>query len=221
MKKWILTLAALTVAAVGCMKESAFTATNFSDFAVFSQGCFLTDSGYTFNVTENASGTAGWNVEGRRYYLLCDILNRDLDIRLKQVDPVTIKDALPYQDEQPEPDDPVAISTSLGGGYINFIISYSYDPTSNYSHKVDLYWEDRNSNLNLYLLHDGNHEDSVHMGSANLKQETLFYSIPLTEILATDNFNTISLTLYEIESPAEGQEKVVRKTYYLATGGNL
>ena len=221
MKKWIFALAAIMMTAVGCVKESTFTATNYSDFAVFSKGCFLTDSGYSFKVTENASGTTGWDVEGKRFHLLCDILNRNLDIRLKQLDPVTIKNALPYVDEQSEPDDPVAISTSLGGGYINIIIAYSYDPTSNYSHKVDLYWEARSNNLNLYLLHDGNHENSVYMDSSSLKQETLFYSIPLTEILASDTFNTISLTLYEIESPTETEKKIVRNTYYLATGGNL
>ena len=220
MKKWILALVALVVA-VGCMEESTFTATNYSDFAVFSQGLFLTDSGYSFKVTENASGTTGWEVEGKRFHLLCDILNRDLDIRLKNLNPVTIKDALPYQEDQPEPDDPVAISASLGSGYLNMIIVYSYNPSSNYSHKVDVYWEARGSNLNLYLLHDGNHENSVYMDSSSLKQETLFYSIPLTEILATATFDTISLTLYEIEDLSSGESKIARNTYYLASGGNL
>ena len=218
MKKWILALVALVVA-VGCMEESTFTATNYSDFAVFSQGLFLTDSGYSFKVTENASGTTGWEVEGKRFHLLCDILNRDLDIRLKSLNPVTIKDALPYEEGQPETDDPVAVLHSIGGGYLNLIIAYSYNPSSNFKHKVDVYWEARNNRLNFYLLHDGNHEDSVHMDSSSLKQETLFYSIPLREILATGTFETISLTLYEMEDLTSGESKIIRNTYYL--GGVL
>ena len=210
MKKWLLVLAACALTAVSCMRESTFIMNNYVDFAVSSGGKLFTDTGYQLTVSNNASGSSAYQEDNKRFYLICDILNRDLDILLKTLEPVTIKDALPYDPEEEEPDDPVSVSHRFGGGYLNLLVGYSYRPGSQYEHKINLFWETNNSELCLYLLHDGNHENTAHMSESELKRETRYFSFPIRDILSSRDYAAVSLTLYELKD-----NTVNRKTYYL------
>ena len=210
MKKWLLVLAACVLTAASCMQESTFIVNNYVDFAVSSGGKLFTDTGYQLTVSSNASGSSAYQEDNKRFYLICDILNRDLDILLKTLEPVTIKDALPYDPEEEEPDDPVSVSHSFGGGYLNLLVGYSYRPGSQYEHKINLFLETNNSELCLYLLHDGNHENTAHMSESELKRETRYFSFPIRDILSSRDYAAVSLTLYELKD-----NTVNRKTYYL------
>lgn len=211
MKKRILLLIAVcALTAVSCMRESTFIVNNYVDFAVSSGGKLFTDTGYQLTVSNNASGSSAYQEDNKRFYLICDILNRDLDILLKTLEPVTIKDALPYEPDEEEPDDPVSVSHSFGGGYMNLLVDYSYRPGSQYEHKINLFQETRNGELCLYLLHDGNHENTAYMSESELKRETRYFSFPIRDILSSRDYAAVSLTLYELKD-----NTVNRKTYYL------
>lgn len=210
MKKWLLVLAACVLTAASCMRESTFIVNNYVDFAVSSGGKLFTDAGYQLTVSNNASGSSAYQEDNKRFYMVCDILNRELDILLKTLEPVSIKDALPYESDEEEPDDPVSVSHSFGGGYMNLLVDYSYRPGSQYEHKINLFQETRNGELCLYLLHDGNHENSAHMSESELKRETLYLSFPMRDIFSSREYAAVTLTLYELKD-----KSVSRKTYYL------
>ena len=108
MKKILLPLVCCLMA-TSCLKENTFYMENYTDFATFYEGKLVTDNAYRFSVVDNQSGTEAWKKEGERFFIKCDILNRNLEIRLKSLLHVDIEEALPYTEEENEPDDPVEV----------------------------------------------------------------------------------------------------------------
>ena len=94
------------------------------------------------SVVDNQSGTEAWKKEGERFFIKCDILNRNLEIRLKSLLHVDIEEALPYTEDENEPDDPVEVmDQSVSGGYINLALEYFANPSSNAAHVLSCYYE--------------------------------------------------------------------------------
>lgn len=214
MKKFILPLALCLLTCTACLKEGTFSVTNLVDIVTTKQGLLVNDEGTSYNVTQNQAGSEDWRQEGSRLYILCDVLNRQLDIRLKSFSPVLVQDAIPLSDMDYEGQDPIAVTDhSFSGGYLNLVIAYYYDPTSNYARNIRFYWEGRNTELHLYAYYDGNGESPAHMDVDALKGKEVIYSIPLMSLLETGSYNSIHLTFYELY-----ENKTVEKgTYRLTT----
>ena len=84
MKKFIPILIASLFACWSCDLKDTYTQTNVRDMVNVEKGILFNDYGYVLNPVEDAVGADKWKIEGARFYAVYDILNRDLDIRLKR-----------------------------------------------------------------------------------------------------------------------------------------
>jgi len=219
MKKFLLLLIiCLTATLVSCNKESTFVVNNYRDFVTSYQGSLLSDSGGSFRVVENKTDSEAWKQEGGRFYILCDILNRELDIVLKDILNVRMLNPKPLEQMVTEFKDPIIVEdSSVSGGCFNLFYTYYYNPASNYAHNVQAWWELKGIELNICLFHDGNGENPSLMNADLLKEKTDVFSVPLADILKDENYDThnslhLSITLYELASDKKSVEK---KTYHL------
>lgn len=220
MKKILLPLVCCLLA-TSCMKESTFYMENFSDFASYYQGKLVTDNAYQFTVTENKTESDAWKVEGQRLFIVCDILNRNLEIRLKSFFAVDVEEALPYTEDENEPDDPVEVlDHSLSGGHINLVLEYFTNPTSNTEHVISFFYKtnEARDEFTLYVLHDGNHENPAFMDEKKLEKASEVVSVPVWELLKRNTPIKFSLCLYQLKKAQDGTYSVEQNTYPLYTG---
>ncbi len=215
MKKFLLLLAFCLgmAAASSCVKESTFVYNNYMDFVVSHEGTLVSDIGVIFRVVENKTGSEAWRQEGSRFYILCDIQNREMDIILKNVLEVRQLEASPLGEMEKEYADPIIVNdSSVSGLYFNIFYTYYYNPASNYAHNTQVWWDSRDNQLNLYLYHDGNGENPAEMDADLLKEKQDVLSIPLTEIRKNGEFSRLSVTVYELSSDSK---EVTKNTYNL------
>lgn len=214
MKKFILPLVVcLTASLASCNKESTFVYNNYQDFATSYQGSLVADGGAILNVVENKTGTDAWKQEGGRFYILCDILNRQMEITLKELITVRLVNPLPLDQLDKEFTDPIVVEDcGISGGHFNLFYTYYYNPASNYAHSVHAWWDSTGSELNLYIYHDGNGENPSAMNPDLLKEKEDVISVPLADILNNGEFNRLSITLYELTSD---KKDVKKNTYHL------
>ncbi len=220
MKKFLLPLLCCLLG-TSCMKESTFSMQNFNDFATVYEGKLVADNSLRLTVVENESESEAWKNEGERFFIVCDILNRDLDIKLKSITKVKITEALPYAEEENEPDDPVEVfDHSISGGYINLALKLFKDPAANSAHPVSYYYTSNNNQdeFTFYVLHDGNHENPLYMDEKKLESQEVFFSIPLWNLLKKNTPTALKLCLYQLGKAEDGSYKVEKKTYPLNSG---
>ena len=212
MKKYFLPLLLLFAAALtSCLKDSTFSVSNYQDFATAYNGDLITDQGVTLHVVENQTGSTEWKTEGRRFYILCDIQNRNMDIVLKQFLNVNILEPSELSTMEEEGTDPLVIKDSaIGGGYFNIFYSYYYKPASDFDHTIQAWWETTGSEISLYIYHNGNGENPSEMKEDLLKEKEDVMSISLLEIFKTGEFNRLTVTLYELSSD---KTEVKKNTY--------
>ena len=207
--------------AVSCLKEDIFSFQNYPDFATVCQGKLVTDGALTFTVVHDESGSDDWKKEGARLFIVCDILNRNYDITLKQVLEATVPHAVPYVETENEPDDPVVIAGhSIGGGYVNLLLNIYGSPDSGAAHAVTFHYASNTAGneVALHVLHDGNHENPAYMKEDQLKKQALGFSIPLRDMLKEGVPTQLTLCLYQLEKAEDGTYSVQKKTYPLHTG---
>lgn len=220
MKKILLPLL-LSLLATSCLKDSTLYVEDFSDFATVYEGKLVTDQAYRLTVVENKTENETWKVEGKRYFIVCDILNRNLEVRLKDILVVDLKDALPYTEEENEPDDPVEVmDQAISGGYINMSLAYYADPDSNAAHVFSLYYvEDKVTNhITLHLLHEGDDENPVYMETKYLEKRSKLISVPLWNLLERGKAYTLELCLYELKKADDNTYSIEQNTYPLHRG---
>ena len=220
MKKILLPLLCCLVA-TSCLKESTLYVENYSDFASYVEGKLVTDKAYRFTVVENQSGTEGWKKEGERFFIKCDILNRNLEIRLKSLQNVDVEEALPYTEEENEPDDPVGvIDQSISGGYINLALEYFANPSSNAAHVLSYYYEANaaQDEFTFYVLHEGNDENPACMDEKKLEKRSEVVSIPLWDLLKRGTTTKLSLCLYQLKKAQDDTYTIEQNTFPLFGG---
>lgn len=211
MKKYLFPLLCCILVSVSCVKESTFSITNYKSFVISHDNILSGDNGYAMTVTENSTGSETWKTPGR-YYITCDILNRNFEIRLKELNPVSVMVADPISKLEKETDDPVEIvDNSVSGGYLNLVLDYYYNPASNYAHRINFYWEAKGSEVYLYLIHDGNGENPAAMSEESLKTREEIISVPLNEILSSGEYYVMRIVLYELNG-----KTIERNTYRIA-----
>ena len=220
MKKILLPLLCCLMA-TSCLKDAGFTVTNFTDFAISYKGMLVTDNGYQLTVTQNESGSEAWKTEGERFYILCDILNRNLEINLKSLTPVDIVHPNSYTEAENEPDDPVDVfDHSISGGYINLAMNVFGAPYADKDHKITFYYSSNElqDEFTFYVLHQGNHENPAFMDEKKLETQKLEFSIPLWDLLKKNTPTKLNLCLYQLKKDEAGKYIVEKNTYPLHTG---
>ena len=212
MKKFIPLLIASLFACWSCNLEDTYTETNVKDMVNVVDGLLYNDYGYNMAVVEDAVGEAKWKIEGARYLALFDILNRNLDIRLKEVLRSEVIEAELLEDPETLKKDPVELSIEgFSGGYLNLGFTITRDKTSNFAHTIKFYYTIEATDLKIYVEHDGNGEDPVHMAEDNLVSEDRMFSIPVEYL---PSYSTLSLVEYYITT--EGGQSVVKQgTIYI------
>ena len=127
---------------------------------------------------------------------------------------VNITEALPYAEEENEPDDPVEVfDHSISGGYINLALKLFKDPAANSAHPVSYYYTSNNNQdeFTFYVLHDGNHENPLYMDEKKLESQEVFFSIPLWNLLKKNTPTALKLCLYQLGKAEDGSYKVEKK----------
>ena len=207
MKKLVL-LAGILLAAVSCKMESTFYMENVAALANVAEGKLFSDEGIVFNVTENASKKQDYLVEGARYYMRFDILNREMDIRIRDLQDVVICPS-EAQGQLNIGHDPVILQqASISGGYLNLVIVYYKAKASEYEHQMHVMHAIDVKRLKLMLFHDGNDENPSAMDSSLLETVTGYYSIPLKGF----DFSSMELTYNVLTSDSEGKATVTSTT---------
>ena len=215
MKKFIIPLALSLMACTACMKESTFSITNLVDIVTTTNGYLMNDYGTSYKVTENQSGSNEWQQEGSRLYILCDVLNRELDITLKNFIRMHIENATPLADMDYEGKDPLGVvDHSFSGGYLNLVLEYYYNPSSTYARNIRFYWDAKGVELHLYVFYDGNNENPAYVSEDILKTRQTAFSIPLKPLLETGEYTSLHLTFYEINPDTK---KIEKNTYRLSS----
>ena len=206
MKKFIPLLIASLFACWSCNLEDTYTETNVRDMVNVVDGLLYNDYGYNLAVVEDAVGEAKWKVNGTRYLALFDILNRNLDIRLKEVLRTPVVEAEPLVDPEELAQDPVdLLIQGLSGGYFNIGLTITRNKASNNAHVINFYYKMDSNIMTIYVEHEGYGEDPVHMSEDDLISEDRMFSIPLEDL---PYFSSLSLVMYCITT--EGGEHVVK-----------
>ena len=214
MKKLIpLMLLCSLLACWSCNIEDTYTQTNVQEMLTVVEGSLKTDGGYTLTVTEDLVGPSVWRQEGARFLGLFDILNRNLDVTLKQVEPAIIQPCPDYVASEDEPQDPCELYyATVSGGYVNLGIANYRSKTSNFAHTYSFFHENTDVDLTLYIFHNGNSEDITHMSKDQLDVESRIFSLPISNVAS---FMSINIVMYGFSSDATGNTIVKKLELYL------
>ena len=213
MKKILFPLLCCMVAAWSCNLDGSYSAKNVQDIVtVATDHQLVSDTGVKYYVTEVAKDAPALE-EGKRYYIIFDILNINYDISIYTVMPVQIVTA---EEEDENEDitahDPIQVVFNwIGRSYVDLGFSYYCDETSNCAHDVFARYTLTNggSHLKISLYHDGNDENPASMDPKLLKKEDRIISIPISQW----DLSSVTLSLDILSTDRDGNYVVERKEY--------
>ncbi|MBP3257433.1 MAG: hypothetical protein J6M23_05520 [Bacteroidales bacterium] len=212
MKKLIPFILAFLPLVVSCKLEDTYTQTNVHEMVTVKEGVLLNDNGYVLNVKEDALGTDKWKIEGNRYLALFDILNRALDIRLKEVVKASIVYPAEYDETEEYPADPLSPEMAgISGGYLNLGFTYYKAKGSHAAHPIRIYDEVKGTVHYLHISHEGNGEDPTRMDEKDLETDSAIFSLPIE----TGNNDRFALVMNIIVTDSAGKKTVEEKTINL------
>jgi hypothetical protein len=134
---------------------------------------------------------------------------------------VDIEEALPYTEEENEPDDPVEVmDQSISGGFINLALEYFANPSSNAAHVLSCYYEANaaQDEFTFYVLHEGNDENPACMDEKKLEKQSEVLSIPLWNLLKKDTPTKLNLCLYQLKKADDNTYTIEQSTFPLYKG---
>jgi len=202
MKKHILFLVCGLLMFTACKFEDTYTQTNVQDLVTVKGDDLVNDYGYTLNVVQDAVGAVNWKVEGARYLALYDVLNRQLDISLKEMVRSREVFLFDYDETEEYPTDPIEpYVVAFSGGYLNIGLYVSKAKNTNNAHPITFYLEENNNQLNLYVVHAGNGEDLRFMSKDDLTYEQRMYHISVEEF---PNYNSLVMVYHYLEADGSG-----------------
>ena len=211
MKKFIPLLFCSLFALWSCKLEDTFTQTNVQDLVTFHEGQLINDYGYPLNVVQDAVGSSKWQIPEARFYVIYDILNRQLDIYLKELVRSTILEPLAYNEEVEYAKDPlVPVMAGYSGGYLNLGFNYYRAKNSNNAHPIYFYSEVKNSHLYIHVVHEGNNEDPVHMAEGDLEGQSGVFSLNLKNV---PEYTQTTLIVQCLETKSDGTYEIIEETY--------
>lgn len=210
MKKLLLLFALFPLLLVSCIKEDTYYVENYPDVVTVYEGKFINNSGASFTVKENETQVSSFT-EGQRYYIVCDILDRELNIRLKEIDRMMPLETTAVPAEITEmPEDPIVFRANLLTPYTLDLVFEIYKAKgSTHPHQIQCQYEKGADDiLKLYLYHDGNNEHPGSMSADLLETETRFYTIDLRQF----SCKGLSLTYNILVKNAKGEYVIEKHT---------
>ena len=212
MKKFLIPLVCGLLGLSACQVEDTYYITNCQDIVTIVGG-ELTNGAVVFNVVQKASDNLPAFVEGERYLITFDVLNRQLDILLKDVLPGLVTPATQTEEEITEVQDPVILAFSiLGPKYLDLGLSFYKSKKSDFAHTFSLKYsyDSTLKVLNLYLIHQGNHENPVEMDQKELETGSVFLCIPIED---WPNLRKIILHADVVSTNSEGVRSIIKREY--------
>jgi len=210
MRKHLALLLAVCLAAFSCNPQGTYYVENANEFVTTHGGKLYNDSGAEFTVTQDASGQ-NWSTEGLRSYIVFDVQDRDYNIILKALYPALLPEGVQKDTpDEVEPLDPVSVEKCfVSGGFLNMTL-YSYrNPASDFAHTLSMLYEvDKSGVMKLYLRHNGNNENPVHVPQENLVTDFHALSFQLQELVKSLHVNRINLYVDVLKTGAEGAYEV-------------
>jgi hypothetical protein len=185
-----------------CKFDDTYTQTNVQDLVTVKGDDLINDYGYTLTVVQDAVGAVNWKVEGARYLALYDVLNRQLDISLKEMlrSREVFMDA--YEESEDYPTDPIEpFVAAFSGGYLNIGLYISKAKNTNNAHPVRFYLKKENSQLYLYVVHSGNGEDLRFLSKDDLTYEERMYHIAVEDF---PDYNRITMVYHYLDADSTG-----------------
>ena len=179
-----------------CTLQDVFTLTNQHCFASVKDGALVDDSGYAANITESAVPESTWKVEGARWYVSYDILNRNYDVKLTAVEASTVAPTEPLPEDL-QPGGPMAVGeNSVTGKYFNIRISHSRKKGSDYPYSAKLFYSvpTIGTGLNFRLVVDDNGENLLNFKEDELETAWLVYSFKIDDLLEEGRQYTFQVT---------------------------
>ena len=202
MKKHILFLICGLALLTACKFEDTYTQTNVQDLVTVKGDDLVNDYGYTLTVVQDGVGASNWKVEGARYMALFDILNRQMDINLKEMVRSREASMAEYEDSQEYPDDPVEPYMAVfSGGYLNLGFYISKAKKSDNSHPIHILYEVEDNHMTLHVVHYGSGEDLRTMSKDDLEYEDRVYHIEADDF---KDLTKITLKWHYLETSATG-----------------
>lgn len=215
MKKLLIPLLCSLVAAWSCDFKSTYYVENAPDIVNVIDSRLINDQGVVYTITDKATTNLPNLEDGKRYYIVFDILNQQFDILLRNVTPVSIITPAILPDEtEGLGSDPIKIQFAQGNrSYIDLGIAYPVAAGSNYARQLKFYYtlENADSQLNIHIFYDGNNENPTKMEEKDLKSEFSVFSIPISQWTKIQEVN-ISCDVLATDY-STGKYTIVHRTY--------
>lgn len=215
--------AAATLLAVSCNMEDVYTISNYDDIVTVKGEYLVNDFGTTYHVTQDQTGSKDWQKDDERLYALFDVLNRQLDISLKEVHRMEIvePDQLTVQEEEPK--DPVVVVLQNVVGYrVNLALQIFKEKGTECPHEISFQYRNtpNSSDVELFIIHEGNDENPSRIAEDDLKTELRFFTVNLDKIVSSAT-GKVTLNFDQLTKDNEGKYTVSRASYQLSrSGGN-
>ena len=211
MKKFLPLILCSLLAVGACTIQDTYTQTNVLDLVTVKGDYLVNDYGYVLTVTQDAVGRSTWQIEGARYYALFDILNRQLDINLKEMTRSHESTLWEYDESEEYPTDPVdPFMVQFSGDYLNLGFEISKVKRSDNAHPIRFYYEMDGSNMSIHVVHDGDGEDIRKWSKDDIDYVDQIYHFP------TETFSgctKITLIWHYLELDSAGSP-VLKETSY-------
>ncbi|MBE6222889.1 MAG: hypothetical protein E7125_05445 [Bacteroidales bacterium] len=211
MRKHILFIVCGLLALTACKLEDTYTQTNVQDLVTVKGDNLINDFGYTLTVVQDAVGRANWQVEDARYFALYDVLNRQLDINLKEMVRSRYLVFFDYDESEEYPTDPIEpYLAAFSGGFLNVGFYITKAKNTNNAHPVNFYLQMDNNHLYLHVVHVGNGEDLRFMSKDDLTYEQRLYHVPVDEI---PHYNQFTMVYHYLRDNGSGTPVLEEESY--------
>lgn len=216
MRTWLRMAALVLVclSGVSCLKESTLYMENIWEFATVYEGKLVTDAALTLNVVTNDSTLPDWNQEGQRYLVNYDILNAQLDARIRDLKKSEICEARPGASQETlGPDPALPTGQAFSGGFLNLVLKVYKAKEGTDAPLLSCRYEDQPDQGTMFLVLgcDTRGENPVNKAADQLETESVCCSIPLTTLLKGITRN-INLVYPKVVTADDGTSAVVPDT---------
>lgn len=216
MRTWLRTAALLLVclSGVSCLNEPTLYMENIWEFATAYEGKLVTDAALTLSVVENESDIPDWNQDGQRYLVNYDILNAQLEVRIRDLKASGICE--PRTGASPEtlgPDPALPTGQAFSGGFLNLVLKVYKAKEGTDAPLLSCRYEDQPDQGTMFLVLgcDTHGENPVNKDADQLETESVCCSIPLTTLLKGITRN-INLVYPKVVTADDGTASIVADT---------
>ncbi len=216
MKKLLIPLICGLLATWACTPfENEYHAENMQDIITIRENLMVNDYGVVYTLKEKASASIPALEEGKRYFIVFDVLNQQMDIRLNMllnVD-ITTPRALP-EDQEIAGNDPVVFQfNSVGKLYWDLGITTYKAKNSTFEHKLSYYYtiQPGENKLILHIYHEGNNENPSTLTNDQLEAETHIISIPMANFKDVNDYGVCCDVL--VKNAESGKYEVARRSF--------